>query len=308
MPPMGAKQAHSLSQLGGEDYKRCRVLGKGSFGKVYAVEHCTTGIFRVVKEMHKGTIITQNMVAMIKKERELLSELKGCPFVVKCFASAQDENFLYLLLEFCSGGELEFHFRAQHTFSEEIIRSYLTQIGVALEYMHTKYNVVHRDIKPGNVLVDDQGFCSIIDFNMATKCDENLYVPNPQHHIVGTLLYMAPEMLSGKDHTNKVDYWSLGIMAYEFAHGKKPFSVGKGEGTDKKKMLHAIKHTKLFACISTTLSNEFIDLLFGLLQIDPKDRFGAEQFKSHKFFSAVDWDAVLEKKKLLYLLYLEKIE
>jgi len=241
--------------------------------------------------------VSQKMVYLIKKERELLSELKGCPFVVKCFASAQDENFLYLLLEFCSGGELEFHFRAQQTFSEETIRSYLTQIGVALEYMHTKYHIVHRDLKPENVLVDDKGFCSIIDFNMATKCDENLNVPNPQRQVVGTVPYIAPELLSGKDHSNKVDYWSLGIMAFEFAHGKRPFRPSEGEGQNSKnKMLHVIKNTKLQSCLSTSLTEAFSDLLVGLLQIDQTKRFGAEQFKNHKFFSGVDWDAVREKK------------
>eukprot|EP01125_Pyxidicula_operculata_P003902 TRINITY_DN1545_c0_g1_i1.p1 TRINITY_DN1545_c0_g1~~TRINITY_DN1545_c0_g1_i1.p1 ORF type:complete len:446 (-),score=62.71 TRINITY_DN1545_c0_g1_i1:342-1679(-) len=291
---MGGKSSSQYAELGGEEYMRCRVLGKGAFGKVYAVQHVFTGVFRVIKEMHKGTIIAKGsgIVPMLIKEREFLSELKGCPYVVKCFASTQDEKFLYILLEFCSGGELEFHLNQTGKFTERTIRSYLAQLTVALEHMHNKYHIVHRDLKLENVLLDEKGYCAIIDFNMAEKCDDDLIIENPQKFVVGTLPYIAPELLQGKKHSNKVDYWSLGIMAYEMAHGRKPFMAKKGEGSEKRRQLKAITSTELDTLFDVDISDNFKDLLKGLLNVEPKSRFGPKEIKNHKFFKNINWDDV----------------
>jgi len=288
----------ALSSIGGEDYVRCRVLGKGSFGKVYAMQHVTTESYRVVKEMHKGTILSKgnNVIDLLLNERKILSELKGCPFVVKCFASCQDDKFLYMLLEFCSGGELEYHLKAVGKFEEETVKSYIAQIAVALEHMHIKYNVVHRDLKPENILLDEKGFCAIIDFNMAIKCNENLVVPNPNHFVVGTLPYIAPELLSGKDHSDKVDWWSLGVIAYELSHGRHPFRSRDGADSDKKKMLNIIKTTKLKDVLSSSCSEDLKSLISGLLEMEPENRFGAEEIKKHKFFEGMDWDSLIKKQ------------
>jgi len=262
------------------------------------MQHAPLEIYRVVKEMHKETILSKgsNVVTLLLNERQLLSELKGCPFVVKCFASCQDEKYLYMLLEFCSGGELEYHFQAAGRFSEDIVRSYIAQIALGLEHMHDKYHIVHRDLKPENVLLDEHGFCAIIDFNMAIKCDENLCIPNPKHYVVGTIPYMAPELLAGKDHSHKVDWWSLGIMAYEFSHGRRPYSVSRSEGNnEKKKMINSIKTSKLKDIISVNCSDALKSLICGLLEQDPLKRFGAEEIKNHPFYKGFDWDALLKK-------------
>jgi len=291
---MGGKSSSQFVTFGNEDYERCRFLGKGSFGKVYAVQHFATGTFRVVKEMNKGSVLQHKMSSNVKREREFLSELKGCPYVVKCYAAEQDDYFLYLLLEFCSGGELRYHFQERGKFSEDEIRGFLAQIGVGLEIMHTKFQIVHRDLKPSNILLDEKGYCAIADFNMATKCDQNLFVPNPNHHVVGTLPYTAPELMEGQDHTNKVDYWSLGIMAYEFAYGKRPYIINKEE--NEKKMLHTIQNTPISSILNSSVSNDLNDLIRGLLQKNPAKRFDSQEFKNHKFFDGIDWDAVCEKK------------
>jgi len=201
-----------------------------------------------------------------------------------------------MLLEFCSGGELEYHFQAAGKFDEDSVRSYIGQIALGLEYMHSKYRVVHRDLKPEIVLLDERGYCAIIDFNMAIKCDDNLVIPNPNHYVVGTLPYIAPELLSGRDHSDKVDWWSLGIMAYEFSHGRRPYSLTRAEGdTDKKKMANSIKTTKLRDIFSTTCSADLKSLISGLLEQDPQKRFGADDLKKHSFFKDFDWDSLLNK-------------
>uniref|UniRef100_A0A6B2L1B8 Protein kinase domain-containing protein n=1 Tax=Arcella intermedia TaxID=1963864 RepID=A0A6B2L1B8_9EUKA len=284
--------------IAGEDYIRCRVLGKGSFGKVYAMQHVSAGCYRVVKEMHKATVISKgkNMADLLLNERLLLSEVKGCPFVVKSFASFQDDKFLYMLLEFCSGGELQYHFEQATKFSEAVTRNYVAQITIALGHLHQKYHIVHRDLKPENILLDEKGYCALIDFNMAIKCDDNLVIKNPKHLVVGTLPYMAPEILEGNDHSHKVDWWSLGIIAFELVNGKRPYSSTGMEGlTEKKRLLAALHQTHLAEKWAAHVSEEFKSLVTGLLEKDPDKRFGYEEVKNHIFFKDLDWDGLLHK-------------
>jgi len=107
---------------------------------------------------------------------------------------------------------------------------------------------------------------------------------------------MAPELLAGKDHSDKVDWWSLGIMAYEFFHGKRPFSLTRGEGeSDKKKMMNAIKTTQLKNIFSSHCSESLRSLITGLLEIDPVKRFGADEVKKHIFFKDINWDELIIK-------------
>jgi len=148
-----------------------------------------------------------------------------------------------------------------------------------------KYHIVHRDLKPENVLLDEQGFCAIVDFNMAIKCNDDLLISNPTHYVVGTLPYIAPELLSGKDHSDKVDWWSLGVMAFEFYHGRRPFSTSRTEGdTDKKKMVNAIKSTQLKDVFSTHCPENLKSLITGLLEQDPAKCFCVDEVKNHVFF------------------------
>jgi len=174
----------------------------------------------------------------------------------------------------------------------------LAQIGTGLETMHHKYHIIHRDVKPENILLDQNGWCSIIDFNMAIKADnDDLVISNPQHQFYGTIPYIAPEMLSGFDYSYKVDWWSMGVMAYEFAYGKRPFSASRGEGTsEKKKILNCIQKTSIPSLFNDSVPSDLNELIRGLLHKNPEKRFGSKEFKAHKFFHNINWDDVVSKK------------
>lgn len=133
---------------------------------------------------------------------------------------------------------------------------------------------------------------------MAIKAEnDDLFIPNPQHLFYGTIPYIAPEMLSGHDYNYKVDWWSLGVMAYEFAYGKRPFSASRGEGnSEKKKMLYCIKNTKVSSLLDDTVPADLNDLIRNLLRKNPDKRFGEKEFKAHKVFAKTNWNDVKDKK------------
>eukprot|EP01126_Amoeba_proteus_P000353 TRINITY_DN1010_c0_g1_i1.p1 TRINITY_DN1010_c0_g1~~TRINITY_DN1010_c0_g1_i1.p1 ORF type:complete len:430 (+),score=98.08 TRINITY_DN1010_c0_g1_i1:86-1375(+) len=276
----------------GHEYIKCRVLGRGAFGKVYAVQLCADrNVVRVVKEMNKSEIVSrgENAINLLVKERILLTDLAGCPFVVRAYAATQDEKHLFLMLEFCSGGELDFHLSTMHHMSEEFVKIYAAELVTGLDEMHNRFHIVHRDLKPENVLLDREGHITIIDFNVAHRCDDNGNIANPKNKSVGTLPYMAPEMLSAEDHSVAVDWWSLGVLLFELRHGDLPFYK---TGKDK---------TEALRCINLEIPNlrkqirgseDFKDLLMGLLEVDPARRWKGDRCKNCKFFVSLNWDDV----------------
>lgn len=201
------------------------------------------------------------------------------------------------MLDFCSGGELQYHLAAQpgKKIKEGAAKFYCAELVVCLIAMHNKYHVVHRDLKPENVLLEPSGHIALIDFNIATKCDDKLQIPNPDGHHIGTLPYMAPELLKGENHSAAVDWWGLGIILYEMTHGEFPHTLQAGEKRTHETQLKSINNVKLSAVCRG--SKPLLELLQGLLAIDPKDRWNEEQVKKSAWLADIDWDAV-EKKKM----------
>jgi len=292
---MGNKaQGPSLTkpEFAGIPYVRGRVLGKGAFGKVYVVQLSVDKTFvRVVKEMHKSEILKRGpkTVAMLVHERELLTRLSGCPFVVRCMAASQDSQRLFMLLDFCSGGELVFHLNNLGHMSEDQVRFFAAELVVALDAMHNEYFIVHRDLKPENVLLDQEGHVSVIDFNIAKQCESDGTVPNPEGKAAGTIPYMAPEILRGKDHSVAVDWWSLGIMLYELRTGQVPFATA---GKDKPAFCQYITENLDESLERIRASSTLKELLTGLLRVDAEKRWKAEECKKCAFFADLDWDDV----------------
>jgi len=222
----------------------------------------------------------------------------GCPFVVRIWATNQDDKNLYMMLDYCSGGELEYQLVAQpgRKIPEEAAKFYCAEIALALEQMHNKHNIVHRDLKPENVLLDGQGHVALIDFNIGERCDSNLFVANPKGHHVGTLPYTSPELLRGLDHSHLVDWWSLGIMLYEMTHGVVPF---RQKSSEKKEKLTASVQVKLIEATNiqtiTNGSEAFKEVVRNLLAVKPTERWCFTQLKASKWLCDIDWDVVRNK-------------
>eukprot|EP00828_Plagiopyla_frontata_P018640 TRINITY_DN2388_c0_g1_i1.p2 TRINITY_DN2388_c0_g1~~TRINITY_DN2388_c0_g1_i1.p2 ORF type:complete len:207 (-),score=17.30 TRINITY_DN2388_c0_g1_i1:609-1229(-) len=169
-----------------------------------------------MKEMSKAKILTKKSVNSVMNERQLLNILKH-PFIINMICAFQDKEKLYLILDYLNGGDLRFHINKQKKFSEQQTKFFIACIVVALEYLHQN-NVLHRDVKPENIVFDDQGYLHLADFGIARywKCDN-------ESDTSGTPGYMAPEVMNKTSHGIAADYYAVGVICYECMLGKRPY-------------------------------------------------------------------------------------
>eukprot|EP01016_Furgasonia_blochmanni_P007664 TRINITY_DN1306_c0_g4_i1.p1 TRINITY_DN1306_c0_g4~~TRINITY_DN1306_c0_g4_i1.p1 ORF type:complete len:297 (+),score=57.83 TRINITY_DN1306_c0_g4_i1:183-1073(+) len=212
------------------------------------------------------------------------------PFIVKLAYAFQNERKLYFALEYCPGGELFNVLQKKRRFSEDVARFYAAQIVLALEHLHSK-DVVYRDLKPENVLIDKDGYIRITDFGLSK---ENIQGNKGANSVCGTPEYLAPEVLFKMGHGKAVDWWTLGAILYEMLTGLPPFYTSSREELFERIKFGALKYPSY-------LSPEVRDLMEGLFRKDPERRLGggeddARPIKTHSWFASIDWDAILQKK------------
>lgn len=270
------------------DFSLLKVLGKGSYGKVMLVKKKDTGEIFAIKMLRKEHLIKRNQVIHTKTERFVLENVVH-PFIVRMRYAFQNPEKLYFVLEYCPGGELFFHLQRAGRFDEDRARFYTTQLILALEHLH-KNNIVYRDLKPENVLIDEDGFAKITDFGLSK---ENITDNHQTNSFCGTPEYLAPEILARKGHGKAVDWWSLGAIIYEMLTGLPPFYT-----KDREKLFYNIKYSDLK--FPSFISPCCKDLLEKLFVKDPDLRLGggerdALEIMEHPWFSKVDWIGTLEK-------------
>jgi len=191
-------------------------LGTGTFGRVRMVTYnYKKPMYYALKMLKKSEIIRLKQVEHIKSEKSILSQINH-PFIVVLYASFQDENSLFMLMEYIIGGELFSQLRKVGRFSNDTSRFYAAEIVLALEYLHSK-NIVYRDLKPENLLIDKDGHMKITDFGFAKVVEDRTWT------LCGTPEYLAPEIIQSKGHGKAVDWWALGILIYEMLAGYPPF-------------------------------------------------------------------------------------
>jgi serine/threonine protein kinase len=199
---------HQQKVLTPDDFELLKVLGKGSFGKVLQVRKKDTGRIYAMKVLSKKDIAQRHEIGHTMSERNVLMRLHN-PFLVGLKFSFQTPDKLYLVLDYMNGGELFYHLQKETAFTEERAKFYISEIVVALEYLH-KYNIIYRDLKPENVLLDTTGHVALTDFGL---CKENMTTDAQTTTFCGTAEYLAPEVLMGGGYGKAVDWWSLGILA-----------------------------------------------------------------------------------------------
>ncbi|KAF7726654.1 hypothetical protein EC973_008527 [Apophysomyces ossiformis] len=201
-----------------------RVIGVGNYGKVRIVQHKGTGRRFALKYMSKDVCIKLKMINNIIAERKMLEEIDH-PLVVNLRYAFQDEEHLFMVLDLMLGGDLRYLLQRRGPLKELQVRFYVANIALGLNYLHQQ-RIAHRDIKPDNILLDDKGYAHLSDFNVATYFDKE----HPcRWSMAGSAAYMAPEILSSKGYTTSVDWWSLGVVAYELLFGKRPFMAPSSE-------------------------------------------------------------------------------
>ena len=227
-----------------------------------------------MKIMKKHSMVKKNQVDHIKTERRIL-ELIDHPFINKLQYAFQTESKLYLVTDYCPGGELFFHIQRVERFNEGAAEFYAGQIILAVEHLH-KNNIIYRDLKPENVLIDRKGNIKITDFGLSK---ENIIDNKSAKSFCGTPEYLAPEIILNKGHGKPVDWWSLGNLIYEMLTGIPPFYC-----KDNNLLFDAIINNE--PEYPEYLSNEVIDLIQKLLIKNPDKRLGsngADEIKNHIF-------------------------
>ena len=276
-------------KVSAKDFLCLALLGRGSFGEVYLVQKITTKKNYAMKVLRKERIMGQNLSKYAIAERNVLS-LSNHPFIVKLNYAFQNSTKLFLILEYCPGGDLSKHLSIEKRFKEERAKFYLCEILLALEDLH-KRNIIFRDLKPDNVVLNNEGHCKLTDFGLSK---EGIDSEQNTKSFCGSLAYLAPEVLKKQGHGKAVDWYLLGVLLYEMLVGITPYY-----DTNKNTLFHNIEQGKLY--IPDYISEDGKNLLRGLLQRDPKKRLGggnrdAEEIKEHIFFKDIDWKKVYHKK------------
>ncbi|KAJ3271877.1 camp-dependent protein kinase catalytic subunit [Terramyces sp. JEL0728] len=277
-PPKGVKE--KIKKLKIEDLEIRNTLGTGSFGRVHLVKYKPTGKHYAMKVLKKAEIIKLRQVEHTMNEKNILEQL-DFPFLVKILGTFQDSNNLYLVLEYVQGGELFTYLRKSGRFPNHVARFYAAEVVMAFEYLHGK-DIIYRDLKPENLLIDHLGHIKITDFGFAK------FVPDVTWTLCGTPDYLAPEIIQSKGYGRAVDWWALGILIYEMIAGHPPFY-----DEDHFKLYEKILGCKLrFPSHFDPLAK---DLVKRLLSPDLSKRFGnlkdgVQDIKHHKWFAGVDWD------------------
>uniref|UniRef100_A0A8C9Y8P7 non-specific serine/threonine protein kinase n=1 Tax=Sander lucioperca TaxID=283035 RepID=A0A8C9Y8P7_SANLU len=279
----------TLKYQNNNDFDYLKLLGKGTFGKVILVKEKATGMYYAMKILRKEVIIAKDEVAHTVTESRVLQNTRH-PFLTTLKYAFQTHDRLCFVMEYANGGELFFHLSRDRVFTEDRARFYGAEIVSALEYLHSR-NVVYRDLKLENLMLDKDGHIKITDFGL---CKEGITDGATMKTFCGTPEYLAPEVLEDNDYGRAVDWWGLGVVMYEMMCGRLPFYNQDHERLFELILMEEIRFPK-------NLAPEAKALLAGLLKKDPKQRLGggpddAKEVMSHKFFTSINWQDVLEKK------------
>ncbi|KAI1369813.1 kinase-like domain-containing protein [Xylaria arbuscula] len=269
-------------------FRLLRVVGRGAFGKVRIVERKDTALSFALKYIRKDEVVRSESVRNIIRERRMLEHVNH-PFICNLRYSFQDIEYMYLVVDLMSGGDLRFHI-SRKTFTEDAVRFWISELACALRYVHGQ-GIIHRDVKPDNVLLDADGHVHLTDFNVASDIIPGKMLTSKS----GTLAYLAPEVYGGRGYDVRADWWSLGVLFYECIYNKRPF-----EGNSETSLTNVILHaTAKFPITQPAVSADCVNAIRTALEPNPDVRLGHtwENFTQHPFFAMIDF-VMLEAKQI----------
>ncbi|KAI9768026.1 MAG: camp-dependent protein kinase catalytic subunit [Geoglossum simile] len=290
------------------DFAIQRTLGTGSFGRVHLVQSRHNQRFYAVKVLKKQQVVKMKQVEHTNDERAMLQKVKH-PFLITLWGTFQDSKNLYMVMDFIEGGELfsllrksqvrkvnypsRSFFRGKggltpkQRFPNPVAKFYAAEVTLALDYLHSM-NIIYRDLKPENLLLDRHGHLKITDFGFAKE------VPDITWTLCGTPDYLAPEVVASKGYNKSVDWWSLGILIFEMLCGFTPFWDG---GSPMKIYENILKGRVKYP---PYIHPDAQDLLQQLITPDLTKRLGnlvggSRDVMNHRWFAEVTWDRLAKK-------------
>ena len=271
------------------DYESIAIIGRGAFGEVHVCREKKTGKIYAIKKIKKYILVIKNQIRHILNEQILMSKASS-PWIVELKASFQEDDYLYLVMEYLPGGDLMNLLIQKDTLTEKEAKFYIAELILAIESIHN-LDCIHRDIKPDNILIDKNGHIKLSDFGLAKISDTH----NKNFSCVGTAYYVAPEVLNKNGYDKDIDWWSVGIIFFEMLVGYAPFC-----SKETSEVCFKVVNWKDYLKIpkKTKISEEAKDLIFKMIN-NSNERLGkkgAEEIKKHPFFKDVDWDNIRNSK------------
>ncbi|XP_017507574.3 myotonin-protein kinase isoform X1 [Manis javanica] len=284
------------ARLQRNDFEILKVIGRGAFSEVAVVKMKQTGQVYAMKIMNKWDMLKRGEVSCFREERDVLVN-GDRRWITQLHFAFQDENYLYLVMEYYVGGDLlTLLSKFEERIPAEMARFYLAEIVMAIDSVH-QLGYVHRDIKPDNILLDRCGHIRLADFGSCLKLRADGTVRSLV--AVGTPDYLSPEILQAVgggpgtgSYGPECDWWALGVFAYEMFYGQTPFYADSTAETYGK-IVHYKDHLSL-PVVDAGVPEEARDLIQRLL-CPPEMRLGqggAGDFQKHPFFFGLDWEGV----------------
>lgn len=250
-----------------DDFEIGKPLGRGKFGSVYLARERKSKYIVALKVLQKNQLLKAGVEHQLRREIEIQSHLRH-KHILRMYGYFYDAKRIYLILEYSPGGELYKKLTARGRFTEAKSAKYISDLARALKYCHAKH-VIHRDIKPENLLIGAQGEIKIADFGWS------VHAPSSRRNtLCGTLDYLPPEMVEGREHDEMVDVWSLGVLLYEFLVGSPPFETESHTATYRK-----ISRVELV--FPPGVERDAQDLISKLLKKDPNQRLSLANVPNH---------------------------
>lgn len=285
-----------------DDFEMVSLLGKGSFGKVALVRKKDTGEHYAMKVIQKQHVLNRGRVRDLFSERSVMRRMRH-PFITRLEYTFQNEDKLFFVMQYMPGGDFDAFLKAipDLKLSEEVARLYAGQVYLAVQYLHDN-DVIYRDLKPENLLLDKKGYICLADFGLARDFQLDPALDNDRTcSFVGSPFYVAPDVLQKKGYGKPVDWWSFGVLIFRMVAGVVPFT-----GRTTRDLFNNITTKPITFQPYPWISPSARDLLTGLLQKDENLRLTGEQIKAHEWFQGMDWGALYRQE--IPLLDTRKVE
>ncbi|CAF1025239.1 unnamed protein product [Didymodactylos carnosus] len=283
---ISGEDERDLKNLRLADLEILSTLGVGGFGRVEFVRDTRNSKAYGLKQMKKQHIVAMKQQEHVMNERNIMMDARS-DFIVRLYKTFKDKKYLYMLLESCLGGELWSVLRDRGSFEESEVRFYSACVIEAFGYLHSK-GIIYRDLKPENLLLDQKGYCKMVDFGFAKKVG----LGKKTWTFCGTPEYVAPEIILNKGHDMASDCWSLGILIFELINGNPPFT-----GSDPMKTYNIILKGIDAIEFPRKISKIAASLIKRLCRENPVERIGYQKggikdIQKHKWFEGFSWECL----------------
>ncbi|XP_026197684.1 cGMP-dependent protein kinase 2 [Anabas testudineus] len=256
-------------------------LGIGGFGRVELMTTLSHGKYYAVKRVSKKHIVSKRQEEHILFEKEILKAIQS-DFIIRLHAAFKDTRYIYMVMEFCSGGEIWTKLKEVGRFEESIAVFCTACVVEAYSYLHKK-NIMYRDLKPENLMLDVKGYVKLIDFGFAKEMVRG----DKTYSFVGTPEYIAPEIIKNQGHDFAVDFWSLGILIFELLAGSPPFSSSEPQRIYAKILDGVLKFPPYMSEAAKSIISKLCRPRPGQRLGNTKN--GIKDVRHHRWFSNINW-------------------